>query len=203
MRRVIVERTRRLLDDFFKVDEAYLRFEQFDGRMSPTVRRLSFERGDAVAAVLVDRDAACVVLGEQFRYPTHEKGPGWILEAVAGMIEPGESPEETLRREVQEELGYTLERVELLYAFYLSPGGSSERVFLYYAEVTHGARSGGGGGVAAEHEDLRVVEVPLRQLDDVLRAGRILDAKTLVGLLWLQRRARENVRGDDAPIRGD
>lgn len=188
MRRVIVERKRRLLDDFFKVDEAYLSFERFDGRMSPRVRRLSFERGDAVAGVLVDRGADCVVLGEQFRYPTHDKGPGWILEAVAGMIERDESPEETLRREVQEELGYTLERVEPLCTFYLSPGGSSERVFLYYGEVSRSSRIGDGGGVAAEHEDIRVVELPLRELDDALRAGRILDAKTLVGLLWLRQR---------------
>ena len=57
MRRVDVRRRRRLLDDFFKVDEAELSFECFDGSMTPPVRRLVFERGDSVAAVVFDRDA--------------------------------------------------------------------------------------------------------------------------------------------------
>ena len=68
MRKVKIEQTNRLLDDFFKVDEAFLQFEQFDGEMSPTVRRLNFERGDGVAALVLNADTDKLILVRQYRY---------------------------------------------------------------------------------------------------------------------------------------
>ena len=99
------------MDDFFKVDEAQLSFERFDGTMTPKVRRLVMERGDAVAALVLERDTERLLFPEQFRFPTLEKGPGWLLEVMAGMVEPGELPEVTLRRELTEELGYQIRSV--------------------------------------------------------------------------------------------
>jgi hypothetical protein len=64
MRRVEVRSRRRLLDNFFKVDEAEVSFERFDGSMTPPVLRLVFERGDSVAAVVFDRDAGRLLLTE-------------------------------------------------------------------------------------------------------------------------------------------
>jgi hypothetical protein len=86
MRKVDIVSRKRVLDDFFKVEEARLRFERFDGTMSETVRRLSFERGDAAAALLVDARRRMVLLIEQFMYPTLEKAGGWLETVVAGMI---------------------------------------------------------------------------------------------------------------------
>src|SRR5215475_10880155 len=80
MRRVEVRSRRRLLDDFFKIDEAEISFERFDGSMTPPVRRLVFERGDSAAAVVFERDANRLLLTEQFRFPTLKKGPGWLIE---------------------------------------------------------------------------------------------------------------------------
>ena len=89
--RVDIKQKRLVLDDFFKVEEAYLSFEKFDGTMSPVVRRLNFERGDAVAALLHHTERDTAILVNQFRYPSYEKGPGWITEVVAGMIDKGET----------------------------------------------------------------------------------------------------------------
>jgi len=76
-RQVQVASKRRIFDDFFKIEEAFLKYERFDGRMSKTIRRLNFERGDSVAAIIFNRETRRVILVNQFRYPTLEKGlPG-------------------------------------------------------------------------------------------------------------------------------
>ena len=184
MRRVEVRSRRRLLDDFFKVDEAEVSFERFDGSMTPPVRRLVFERGDSVAAVVFERDAKRLLLTEQFRFPTLKKGPGWLIELIAGTIESGEQPEKALRREIEEELGYRADRIEHVATFYVSPGGSSEGIWVYYAEVGESDRVGSGGGLPGEHEDIRVLSLSPEEARVALKDGKIPDAKTIIGLRW-------------------
>src|SRR3974390_2579197 len=159
MRRVEIEEKKYILDDFFKVEEAHLRYERFDGKMSPPVRRLNFERGDSVAVIIFKRKTQRILLVNQFRYPTYERGPGWITETVAGMVENNENPETTARREVEEETGYKVSHLEHISTFYVSPGGSSERIILYYAEVDAADKIGKSGGVAAENEDIITIEM--------------------------------------------
>jgi len=185
MRKVDVRSRRRLLDDFFKVDEAELSFERFDGSMTPPVRRLVFERGDSVAAVVFDSEAQRLLLTEQFRFPTLEKGPGWMIELIAGMIDRGEQPEASIRREIEEELGYRADRIEYVATFYVSPGGSSERIWVYYAEASAAGRVSAGGGLPGEHEDIRVISISPEETRAALKDGRIVDAKTIIGLQWL------------------
>jgi nudix-type nucleoside diphosphatase (YffH/AdpP family) len=189
MRKVDVQSRRRLLDDFFKVDEAEVSFERFDGSMTPPVRRLVFERGDSVAAVVFDRDAERLLLTEQFRFPTLEKSPGWLIEIIAGMIERGEQPEDSIRREIEEELGYRADRIEHVATFYVSPGGSSERIWVYYAEVGKTSRVSAGGGLPGEHEDIRIVSMSPDEARVALRDGTIADAKSIVGLQWFLTRS--------------
>ncbi len=188
MKKVEITSRRRILDDFFKVDEVTVSFERFNGSMSPPQRRLVFERGDSVAAIMLDIDRQVLLFTHQFRLPTQASGPGWIVECVAGMIGAGEKPAVALRREIEEELGYEMARLTPIAAFYVSPGGSSERVFLYYAEVRPAYRTMPGGGKPSEGEDIQTIEVPLADLDKIIDGGRIIDAKTLIGLLWLRRR---------------
>lgn len=188
MRKVVIEQRQLVLDDFFKVEAAQLQFEHFDGSMSPVVRRLNFERGDAAAALIVKPKTQTILLINQFRYPTYEKGPGWTTEVVAGMIDKNDSPEKTIEREIFEEIGYEVTRLERIATFYVSPGGSSERIFLFCADVDDTQKHGKGGGVASEEEDIRPVELTLAQALQKVRAGEIVDAKTIIGLFWLQNR---------------
>ncbi len=185
MERTEVHGRRRLLDDFFRVDEAEVSFERADGSMTPPARRLVFERGDSVAAVVVHRESHSLLFTEQFRFPTLGKGSGWLLEVIAGMIDSGESPEAALRREIEEELGFAVARLEPISTFFVSPGGSSERIWLYYAEVTDLGRLSAGGGVAAEQEEIRIVRLSPDAAQAALREGRLPDAKTIIGLQWL------------------
>lgn len=188
MRKVHIEKKKRILDDFLKVDEVYLRYERFDGKMSPVVRRLNLERGDSVAAILFNPRTQQILLVNQFKYPAYEKGPGWITETVAGMIDTNESPESAVRREVAEETGYTVEKLEHISTFYVSAGGSSERIILYYAEVDEANKINAGGGVAEEDEDIMTVGLSLPEALQQIRRGEIADAKTIVGILWLHNR---------------
>ncbi len=191
---MFIEKKTRLLDDFFKVEEVQLRYERFDGSMSPLVRRLNVERGDSVAILLFNPKCQRILLVNQFKYPAYAKGPGWITETVAGMIGTDESPESAARREVEEETGYKVSRLEHVSTFYVSPGGSSERIILYYAEVDDTDKFDAGGGVAKEEEDIMTVDLSLTEALEQIQNGEIADAKTIVGIFWLQNRLRQGFR---------
>lgn len=170
----------------FRVDHIRLRFERYDGEMSGVIERVSLERGDGVAALLHDPAADTLILIEQFRASTYGKGGGWLIELPAGIVEPGEDPATTMIREIDEETGYSVQTLHPISTFFLSPGGSSERIFLFYARLKPQARSGAGGGLESESEDIRVMITPVAEALAKAQAGAIHDAKTLIGLQWLQ-----------------
>jgi ADP-ribose pyrophosphatase len=188
VKKVEIQQKQMVFDRKFKIQQATLRFEKWNGQMSESVQRLVFERGDSAAVLVFNKDTGKVILIEQFRYPTYEKGPGWLREVIAGSIDEGEAPETCIRREVREEIGYAVHDLVPIATFYVSPGGSSERIFLYYTEVRNQDRVDAGGGLAGEHEDIRQVEVPLTDLWEALDQGEISDAKTLIAVQWLRRR---------------
>jgi len=186
--RVEIHSRRRVFDGFFKIEEAELAYERFDGSMTPPLKRLVFERGDSVAALVYHREEDRLLFLRQFRYPTYEKGPGWVTEVVAGMQEHGEPAEDALKREILEEIGYEVSHLEPIATFYVSPGGSSERIVLYYAEVTAAGKVAAGGGLIEENEDIVTVSYSPAELAQAVATGQIQDAKTLIGILWFQAR---------------
>ncbi len=191
MRKVQIEKTNTLLDDFFSVEEAYLQFEQFDGQMSPTVRRLNMERGDSVAAIVFNADSEKLILTRQFRYASHLRGEGWLIEAVAGML-GSESPEVAIKREIAEEIGYTNASLTKIANFFVSPGGTSEQIHLFYAVVRDEDKTAEGGGVDSEQEDIQTLEYNFQEALELLENGVIADAKTIMGLLWLENWSLKN-----------
>jgi ADP-ribose pyrophosphatase len=189
MKTVDIISRRRIFDNVFKIEEAQLRFERHDGSMSEPVRRLKFERGDSAAALVINSEHNTVLLAEQFRYPTLEKRGGWLIEIMAGSIEDGETPLDCVRREIREEFGIDpdrIERIEQIASFFVSPGGSSERIVLFCAVVTDVARVAPGGGVACEGEDIKVLEWPLDEFLAKLQSCELNDAKTLIAGYWLK-----------------
>lgn len=189
MKKVEVHGRQRLLDGFFQVDEVTLSHELLDGRMSRPLRRLILERGDAVAVLLYRPADQRVVLVRQFRAPASQRGEGWLLEVVAGIPDPGEELAAAARREVLEETGYQVEELEHISTFYTTPGGSSERIALYFAAASLDRRPSPGGGCVEEDEDIEVVELGLEELWERMDSGGIEDAKTLIALMWLRGRA--------------
>jgi nudix-type nucleoside diphosphatase (YffH/AdpP family) len=191
-RKAEIQKKTRLLDDFFKVDELIVVHEQKDGTISPPERRLVFERGDAAAVLLYNPDSNQVVIVNQFKVPTliarRRENPmssdGWITETVAGMIERNERPEEAAIRETMEETGYRVRALRPISRFFSSPGGTSERIFLYFAEFSEADKKGEGGGTPGE--DVTVVRKSASELFEQLERGQIEDPKLIIGAYWLQ-----------------
>jgi len=195
-RRVDIRKQDRVFDDCFRIDEVVVSHQRRDGTMSPDERRLVFERGDSVAVLLLNSDTKSVVVVDQFRVPAligrrradPTAADAWIIEAIAGIIEPNETPQAAAIRETMEEAGYRISDPELIGKFFPSPGGTSERLFLFFAEVGEGDRLGEGGGVAGE--DLQVVHLPMDDLFERLSRGAIEDAKLAIAAYWLQGRLK-------------
>jgi ADP-ribose pyrophosphatase len=191
-KRVKVFRVEQLFKGFFNLDRVTLRFEKFDGTMSDRVVRLNVYRSDATAVLLYDSKREKVLLVRQFRYPVYTVEPqnAWPLETVAGAVDGHSDPLETAVREVEEEAGYAIEKDELIYVgmCYPSPGGTSERIYLYAADIRDQEKSFAGGGVEKEHEDIALVELDYEEVFAKERAGEITDAKTLLLLHWLRER---------------
>jgi nudix-type nucleoside diphosphatase (YffH/AdpP family) len=177
----------RILDDWFVVDRARISIEQYDGSMSAPMTRLVFERGDAAAVLLYEREPRCVILVQQFRYPAYirDSQRGWLWEIVAGVQEPGQSPEQAARREAWEEAGYALDAVQYIMTIYPSPGGATERVHLFLAPVTPDQHTGKGGGLPQTEEDIRICSLGLDEALQMIERGEIVDAKTIIALQYL------------------
>ncbi len=150
-----------------------------------TVSREVFERGEASAILLWHRERDSLVLVRQFRLPVFLLGdPAMMLEVAAGGIDSHETPLEAALRECREETGYEPQNALSVCTIHPSPAAVKERLFLFFAEVDDSHRTGDGGGLEEEAEDVEVVEQPVKKMRQMLDAGEITDAKTLVLLHW-------------------
>lgn len=140
----------------FRMDRLTLRHRLFQGGFSEPYSRELFERGHAAALLPYDPDLDEVVLVEQFRVGALEApGSPWLMEVVAGIIEPGEDAEAVARREAVEEAGLEVGDIELISEYLPSPGGCSEMISLFVGRVD-ASRADRYAGLAHENEDIRV-----------------------------------------------
>jgi len=163
-----------------------LRIRLADGQI---VKRELEEHGPAVTVLPYDPERRTAILVCQFRAPVLvAAGETASVEAVAGLTD-GDAPEEAARREVLEETGVQLTALELVSCLWTMPGLSTERMHLYLAPYTGSDRVGEGGGAPGEHENITVLELPLRELAAKADAGALADLKTfaLVQTLRLRR----------------
>jgi ADP-ribose pyrophosphatase len=131
------------------------------------------EHENCVAIIAVD-DEDNILLVSQFRKPVEKE----LLEVPAGGIDPGETPEDSVRREMREETGFLPQKVERLGGFYSSPGFCTEYLYLYLATQLVSSPL-----QAEDSENISLVRVPLAQIPDLIVSGAICDAKSIAGLL--------------------
>jgi nudix-type nucleoside diphosphatase (YffH/AdpP family) len=144
------------------------------------------DHGRAVAVLPYDPARRTALLVRLLRAPVLlGTGAPDLLEAPAGMVEE-EDPSHTARRELQEEAGLRIGSLEHAGCVFTSPGVSTERMDLYLAPYAEADRTGAGGGVAGEHENITVCEMPLSDLWIMAERGEIADMKTLTLLLTLR-----------------
>ncbi|MFW5453220.1 NUDIX domain-containing protein [Thioalkalivibrio sulfidiphilus] len=173
-------------EGFFRIRSLRLSHSRFQGGDPLVVKRELLERGHAAAVLPYDARRDRIVLIEQFRVGAleAERGP-WLMETIAGMIEPGERAEDVVRREALEEAGCQLGELVRLYEYHSTPGGASERVTLFVGQ-TDSEGVGGIHGLEHEGEDIRVHVLDAEEAFARMDSGLVDNAMTLIALLWLR-----------------
>ena len=131
------------------------------------------EHSDCIAVVALDEQGN-VLLVRQFRHAVDR----FLLEVPAGGIDPGEEPVDSVRRELQEEIGYFPQRIDKLGGFYATPGYGTEYLHCFVATDLVPARL-----VAEDTEDIELVRVSPDEIPRLITAGEICDAKSIAALL--------------------
>lgn len=172
---------------FFSMHKLRLKHKRFAGDWTPALSRELVYRGHAVGVLAYDPWQDQVVMVEQFRIGALQNTQSpWLIELIAGLVEPGEPVEEVARREAQEEAGLQLLSLEKLFTYYSSPGGTDEQVTLFCGLVD--ARTAGGiHGLESENEDIRVLVKSRTEAFQEASQGRAANAMSLIGLQWLER----------------
>jgi len=170
-------------DGYFELQEVTLRHATFSGGMSRPFERVALQVGEVAAGLLLKRQERRVVLIEQFRLPVLEHDDGWLIEVVAGRVDPGESAEQAFRRETLEEAGYEVANVQQIHRFYPASGTLVEHLTLFCADAGNQVNNGGG---TDDDEDIRVFEWSYDEFFAAIDRGEIVDAKTLIAGQWLR-----------------
>lgn len=171
---------------YFRIDKYHLRYQLFEGGWSSVVDREIFERGQVAAVLPYDPVREQVVLIEQFRVGAlSDKQSPWLVEVIAGVLEPNESHEQLIHREAEEEAGIVLTDLLPMYHYWVSPGGCTESVALFCGKVDASAASG-VHGVDHESEDILVHVVDIHEAFEMVRSGLINNAAGIIALQWLE-----------------
>ncbi|WP_372623175.1 NUDIX domain-containing protein [Falsiroseomonas sp.] len=186
--RIAIEAEETLSENWHPLSKLRFAFHRRDGS-TQTLEREVYRNGRGAAVLPFDPQRGTVLLTRQFRIAAHVNGdPAWLVEACAGVVEDGRSPEDTARHEAEQETGYRLRALRQVFVLYTSPGACAEKLHLFLAEYTPGDRHGSGGGLREEGEEIEVIEVievPLDEAWAMVRRGDILDAKTVLLLQHL------------------
>ena len=135
-----------------------------------------------------DAERRTILLTRQLRLPIHlQDGLESSIEACAGKLD-GEKPETRIVKEVEEELGYRIAKVERLFELYVSPATIMEKIVFFTCAYSPADKVSDGGGLLEEGEDIEVIETTLKQAAAMIAAGEIIDAKTVILVQYLRER---------------
>tara|TARA_B100000683_G_C12438278_1_gene534862 strand:- start:619 stop:1200 length:582 start_codon:yes stop_codon:yes gene_type:complete len=169
---------------FFKMNEYILKYKKYDGSWSKEVKREIFG-GAMVSAVLpYDPVKREIVLIQQFRPGTIAKEfNNYLYEIVAGIIESGETAEDTAKRECLEETGCKIKKITPIQGYFPAPGSSESFYHLFLGEIDtfEGERV---MGLESENEDILVRSYKLSDVKEMMEKGEILNGLTLIALQW-------------------
>jgi nudix-type nucleoside diphosphatase (YffH/AdpP family) len=181
--RVRVKNVRVLSDSHYTLRTTTLEWRRADGEWQ-TQHRETYDRGNGAALLPYNSAQRTVVLVRQFRYPAFVSGyDDLLIEAAAGLLDH-QTPEIRIRAEAEEETGYRLGKIRKIFEAFMSPGAVTEKLHFFVAEYTPAMRVGSGGGIAAEGEEIEVLELPIDQALAMIGDGRIADAKTIMLLQY-------------------
>jgi GDP-mannose pyrophosphatase NudK len=152
-----------------------------------TEEREVYNRGNGAVILLYNKQKRTVILTRQLRIPTWFNGnaDGMMIEACAGLLDE-KDPEDCIRRETEEETGYTLSSVEKVMEVYMSPGSVTEILHFFIAAYDDAMKTGLGGGLDEEQENIEVLEITYSDALGMVKNGAVKDAKTVILLQYLR-----------------
>jgi len=179
-------KTEILSDNWYVLKKATYDFQKEDGTWE-TQSREAYDRGNGAVILLYNQENQTVILTSQFRLPSYLNGnkTGMLIEACAGLLDEN-NPEDCIRKEVEEETGFKVTHVKKIYEAYMSPGSVTEILHFFIAEYNKEMKVSEGGGLADEHENIDVLELPFSQTLEMVSNGEIRDAKTIMLLQYAQ-----------------
>jgi GDP-mannose pyrophosphatase NudK len=175
-----------LSDNWGKLSKVKYDYTLKDGTVQ-TQEREVYNRGNGAVILLYNKEKGTVILTRQFRLPTWFNGneDGMMIEACAGLLDEL-NPEECIRKETEEETGYTLTEVKKVMEIYMSPGSVTEILYFFVAAYSDAMKTGDGGGEAHEQEHIEVLELPFNNAMKMITNGEIKDAKTIMLLQYVK-----------------
>jgi nudix-type nucleoside diphosphatase (YffH/AdpP family) len=181
--RVRIKTVRVLSDGHGKLESTTLEWRRASGEWQ-TQTRETYDRGGAATILPYNLARRTVVLVRQFRYPPYASGyDDLMIEAAAGLLDDA-APEERIRLEAEEEVGYCLREVRRIFEAFMSPGALTEKIHFFVAEYEPDMRVSDGGGLTSEGEDIEVLELSIEDALAMIADGRIVDAKTIMLLQY-------------------
>ena len=175
-----------LSDNWYTLNKIVFDYKMPNGQWVEQARE-SYDRGNGAAVLLYNKKKQTVVLISQFRMPTYMNGneSGLMIEVTAGLLD-GDDPQTCVIKEAEEESGFRVKKVEKVFEAYMSPGAVTEILYFYIAEYDDSDKVSEGGGVAAEQEDITVLELDFKKALEMIATGEIKDAKTIMLLQYLK-----------------
>jgi nudix-type nucleoside diphosphatase (YffH/AdpP family) len=175
-----------LSDNWYVLRKVTYDYQKKDGTWEQHSRE-AYDRGNGATILLYNKADKTVILTRQFRMPTYLNGneTGMLIEACAGLLD-NNNPEDCIRRETEEETGYTVSHVRKVFEAYMSPGSVTEILYFFVAEYSKEMKTGAGGGLEAESENIEVLEIPFSEALQMIESGHIKDGKTIMLLQYAQ-----------------
>jgi nudix-type nucleoside diphosphatase (YffH/AdpP family) len=182
--RVQILKTETLSDNWYSLKKVTFKYLKKNGTWAQ-VSRETYDRGNGATVLLYNRENKTVILTRQFRIPTYVNGngDGLLIETCAGLLDQ-DNPEECIRRETEEETGFTLRDVKKVFEAYMSPGSVTELLYFFIAEYSREMKTSSGGGI--DNEDIEVLEFPFEKAMAMMETGEIKDGKTIMLLQYLK-----------------
>jgi GDP-mannose pyrophosphatase NudK len=152
-----------------------------------THQREAYDRGNGAVILLYNIKQQTIILTKQFRLPTFINGnaTGMLIEACAGLLDK-DNAEDCIKRETEEETGYSIKEVTKIFEAYMSPGSVTELLHFFIAAYTPTMKTSAGGGLQHEQEDIEVIELPIDEAMQMVTNGTIKDAKTILLLQYIK-----------------
>jgi len=173
-----------LSNNWYTLRKITFDYQKKDNTWETQIRE-AYDRGNGATILLYNKINKNVILTRQFRMPTFLNGneTGMMIEACAGLLDK-DNAEDCIRKETEEETGYSVKDVKRIFEVYMSPGSVTEIVYFFIGEYSKEMKINEGGGAADEQENIEVIELPFDKAYDMIASGEIKDAKTIMLLQY-------------------